>query len=479
MQIKSAAKPTPKAAIVYLSSPETKFKQLGFSEQEITYITQQIEQRNYFVSINRLSHWELVVYIADKEQNYRTAENCRIAGATAAAQLNKVRTTSVFIANESEHPEAALTFAEGLALANYQFLKYKKDATLLQNSIVGITIHSDAATEKEVNHLQNLVEAVYVARDLVNEPLSYLTAEQLSEEAVKLGKKAKLKVTVFDKKKIIQEGMGGLLAVNAGSQDPPTFTIVEWKPRKTVNSQPIVLVGKGVVYDTGGLSLKPTPNAMDYMKCDMAGAAAVLCAVYAAAQNNLPVHVIALLPATDNRPGENAYTPGDVIKMHNGMTVEVLNTDAEGRIILADALSYAKQYNPELVIDIATLTGAAVRVLGYQGILLMGNADDSVKQTIKDCSYQVYERLAELPLWEEYGEQLKSDIADLKNIGGIPAASITAGMFLQYFTSYPWLHLDMATIGWIQTPANYRVRGGSGAGVRLLYQFLKQRCQAE
>jgi leucyl aminopeptidase len=184
---------------------------------------------------------------------------------------------------------------------------------------------------------------------------------------------------VFNKAKITSLKMGGLLSVNLGSMEPPTFSIMEYKPRNAKNKQPVILVGKGVVYDTGGLSLKPTPNSMDMMKCDMAGSAAVAGTMYAIAKAKLPVHVIGLVPATDNRPGENAYVPGDVITMYNGLTVEMLNADAEGRMILADALAYAQKYNPKLVIDLATLTGAAVAAIGTSGIVAMGTADESTK----------------------------------------------------------------------------------------------------
>jgi leucyl aminopeptidase len=211
--------------------------------------------------------------------------------------------------------------------------------------------------------------------------------------------------------------MGGLLAVNKGSQTPPTFTIMEYKPAKPKNKKPLVLVGKGVVYDTGGLSLKPTPNSMDTMKCDMAGAALVGSVLHGVASMNLPLYVIGLVPATDNRPGENAICPGDVITQYDGTTVEVLNTDAEGRLILADALAFAKKFNPELVMDFATLTGAAAAAIGPYGAALMGSAPESVKNSLKSLGDTTYERLAELPLWKEYGEEMKGDISDLKNLG--------------------------------------------------------------
>jgi leucyl aminopeptidase len=267
--------------------------------------------------------------------------------------------------------------------------------------------------------------------------------------------------------------MGGLLAVNRGSVTPPTFTIMEYKPAKARNKKPVVLVGKGVVYDTGGLSLKPTPNSMDTMKCDMAGAAAVSCAMYAIAKAELNVHIIALVPATDNRPGENAYTPGDVIKMYDGQTVEVLNTDAEGRMILGDALAYAKKYKPELVMDFATLTGAAAAAIGSYGIVCMGTASEETKAKLKNAGNNVHERLVEFPFWEDYAKLIKSDIADMKNIGGPVGGAITAGKFLEKFTDYPWMHFDIAGPAFLGSNDSYRGKNGTGVGVRLIFDFIK------
>jgi leucyl aminopeptidase len=288
-----------------------------------------------------------------------------------------------------------------------------------------------------------------------------------------MGKEAGFHVETFHKKKIESLKMGGLLAVNKGSIDPPTFSILTWKPEKPRNEKPIVLVGKGVVYDTGGLSLKPTNDSMDYMKCDMAGAAAVVGALYALAINKVPVHVVGIIPATDNRPDGNAYVPGDVIKMFDNTTVEVLNTDAEGRMILADGLAWAEKLNPALVFSIATLTGAAHAAIGKYGIVSMGNAGKKEMDALKRSGDKVFERIAEFPFWDDYEELLKSDIADLKNIGGRYAGAITAGKFLEHFTNYPYIHLDIAGPAFNKTRESYHGKGGSGIGVRLFYDFIK------
>ena len=292
---------------------------------------------------------------------------------------------------------------------------------------------------------------------------------------MKMGKDAGFSVTVLDKEEITKMKMGGLLSVNLGSIDPPTFTIMEYKPANAVNKKPYVLVGKGVVYDTGGMSLKPTPNSMDSMKCDMAGGAAVGGAMYAIAKSKLPVHVIALVPATDNRPDGNAYVPGDVITMMSGKTVEVLNTDAEGRLILADALHYAKSLKPEVVLEFSTLTGAAAAAIGQYGIVSMGKVDDATRAELEIAGNNVYERLAEFPMWDEYDDLLKSDIADLKNIGGPYGGAITAGRFLLNFTDYPYMHFDIAGPAFIKGNDSYRGKNGTGVGVRLITEFIKNR----
>ncbi|MBW3545034.1 MAG: leucyl aminopeptidase, partial [Bacteroidetes bacterium] len=361
---------------------------------------------------------------------------------------------------------------EGLLLSLYTFDKYK---TRKKNSwrLLELQLVNTQLEIEQVQEVQQVVSATFAARTLVNEPVIFLTAQQLSQELVQLGEIAGFTVEVFEESKIQSLKMGGLLAVNAGSTLPPTFNVLEYKPANAVNEQPLVLVGKGVVYDTGGLSLKPTAGSMDMMKSDMSGAATVAGALYAVAANKLPVYVVGLIPATDNRPGEEAVTPGDVITMCDGTTVEIMNTDAEGRLILADALSYAKKYKPQLVLDWATLTGAAARAIGPEGIVCMGTAEAPVMQALKEAGEQAYERLVEFPLWEEYEKQLESSVADLTNLGGPNAGAITAGLFLKHFTDYPWVHFDIAGPAFLTKADQYRGKGGTGVGVRLLYQFIK------
>lgn len=367
--------------------------------------------------------------------------------------------------------EALESIAESIYLSAYQFTTYKtKNIPSSVEEVIILT--QDSMAEKVVLRAKQIAEATMLARDLVNEPVITLTAPEFGKRIAAFGKKYGFQTDVWGKAKIKSMKMGGILAVNSGSNDPPSFSILSYKPGDAINEKPIVLVGKGVVYDTGGLSLKPTANSMDFMKCDMAGAAAVVGAICGLASLKIPRYVIGLIPATDNRPGQDAFTPGDVIYMHDGTTVEVKNTDAEGRLILADALSYAKKYDPKLVIDLATLTGSAKAALGVEGMPVCSNADQETTQMLMASGNKVHERLVEFPLWEEYGEMLKSEIADISNLGSGGAGVITAAKFLEHFTDYPWMHLDIAGPAFLHSGSSYRGKEGTGVGVRLLIDFI-------
>lgn len=450
--------------VVLIKNP-SQLAEFSLSKEEMRYAQQCVDSEQKSFTINQYNRWIFVQVLSDCKEGARKAANKLHTSIVA----NKIEEVTVI--RTLNNKPVAFAFSEGLALSNYQFLKYftdKKAHSLKTINLCAGMEDSDAA------ELQAIIDGTFIARDLVNEPLSYLSAMQYSQDIEAYGKSFGFSVEVFHKKKIEALKMGGLLAVNQGSIDPPTFSIMEWKPKMATNKKPIVLVGKGIVYDTGGLSLKPTPNSMDLMKSDMGGSAAVVGAIAAISKAKLNIHVIGLVPATDNRPSGNAYAPGDVIAMYDGTSVEVLNTDAEGRLILADALSYAKKYEPEFVIDLATLTGAAARAIGKQGIVAMGN-DENTMIALKESGAEVQERLAEFPFWDEYAEDLKSNIADLKNLGGAEAGAITAGKFLEHFTDYPYTHLDIAGPAYMLAPFNYRGKGGTGVGVRLLFNFLKKK----
>lgn len=461
--------------LLLLGKPDSDFSKYIKSDPELSYIQKRISEKKLITVINHFQKNIFIVVLKDdKKELSLNLEEARKAAHTLQSTLSDLDIKKLNLQSAGISPEYIFAFAEGLALTNYQFRKYftreEKKVTWLEQ----LGINAEDIEAAELDKLKAIVDAVSFSRDLVNEPLSYLTAEKLSEEIVNAGKELGFHTEVFNKKKIESLRMGGLLAVNKGSIDPPTFTIMEWKPEGAVNKKPYILVGKGVVYDTGGLSLKPTNDSMDYMKCDMGGAAAVAGIFYAIAKVKLPVWIIGLIPATDNRPDGNAYVPGDVIEMYDGSTVEVLNTDAEGRMILADALSYAKQYDPELVIDLATLTGAAHFAIGKYGVVGMGNAGEEIMNTLKESGNNTFERIAEFPFWDDYAELLKSDIADMKNIGGSIGGAITAGKFLEKFTDYPYIHLDIAGPSYNKKQDSYRGTGGSGVGVRLLFDFFDQ-----
>lgn len=417
----------------------------------------------------------VMVHLVKEAGRPRQLEQARRAGNEMVVRLNAIKAEEAQLAALHVGDDLALAMAEGIALGSYAFRKYKSDGDKGAPTFKRLKIAAAGVTGKALEELSDVCEATCTARDLVNEPVSFLTAQQFSAEIRNLSRTCGFKLQVVDKAGIEALGMGGLLAVNKGSVDPPTFNVLEWKPRSAMNKAPLLLVGKGVVYDTGGLSLKPTPNSMDYMKCDMAGGAAVAAAIGAAAQQELPLHVVGLIPATDNRPGGNAYAPGDVIRMHNGSTMEMVNADAEGRIILADALSYGERYKAELVFTIATLTGAAARAIGTYGVVAMGTAGEEAFDRLDAAGDRVHERIARMPFWEEYDAELDSDIADVKNLGGEYAGHITAGKFLARFTSRPLIHLDIAGPAFLTKRDHYRPKGGTGVGVRLLYEYMRRR----
>ncbi|MDT8393778.1 MAG: leucyl aminopeptidase [Bacteroidales bacterium] len=458
---------------IYLLSSVNDLNRTKLTEEERSFVRKQVKkQEKDFITINRLNKFVFLQFVNKKKTGHHSLEEMRKAGNKIYNLLAESKEESVTIIDFTAKGMRVLALAEGMSLSSYQFLKYKTGKDDKPSSLKELKILSHAIKKEDAQHLNILRDAVFRCRDMVNEPVVELNAEKLAETIKEMGIECGARVEVMGKKKIESLKMGGLLAVNKGSFDLPTFTVMEWKPMEPVNEKPYVLVGKGIVYDTGGMNIK-TGNYMENMKSDMAGAATMASVLYAIARSRLNVHVIALIPATDNRLNGNAYVSGDVVTMHNGMTVEVINTDAEGRMILADALSYAKNYKPELVIDAATLTGAASRAIGKYGVVAMQADADKPMEKLKDAGEAVYERIAEFPFWEEYAELIKSEIADIKNIGGSDAGMITAGKFLQKFTAYPFIHLDIAGPAFIDKKDKYMTAGGTGFGVRLLVEFFR------
>jgi leucyl aminopeptidase len=446
---------------------------LRLTKTEKEFALRRLQAKEDHVFINSYFKGTYLVKVKEGTDPFRRREELRKTASSLKKLIKSGNHKELVITSANAYKGAIEDFAEGLVLSFYSFNKYKtKDEDEGKRSYPSRLLLYGDAGKAEIKWLTDLTDAVYFVRDLINEPVNHLNATALAREIQKIGKSAGFKVDVLNKGQIEALKMGGLLAVNKGSVDPPVFCILEWKPEKCLNKHPLVLVGKGIVYDTGGLNIK-TGDYMANMKGDMAGAATVTGTMYTAAKNKIPLHVIGLIPATDNRPGGNAYTQGDIITMHNKMTVEVGNTDAEGRLILADAISYASKYKPELIIDIATLTGSAAVTFSNQAIAMMTNADRKYISLLDECGHQVHERIAELPFWEEYGEMIKSDIADIRNIGGREAGAITAGKFLEAFTKFPLIHLDIAGTGLLRKDDYYRLKDGPGSGLRLLSTFLK------
>ncbi|HXG38723.1 MAG TPA: leucyl aminopeptidase [Bacteroidota bacterium] len=405
-------------------------------------------------------------------------ERFRRSAATATKRAKSLKAATLLMALPSlgHSPADGLTaFAEGAGLALYRFDKYITKKEQENNNQVNTIIlcSEDRSLQgvgaKTVAQAQVVVEATYRARDLANAPGNEIYPETLAKAAQEAGRRAGFKVTVFDEKKIAKLGMGGVIGVAKGSARPPRFIILEYGRGAR---KPIVLVGKGVTFDTGGISIKPSAS-MGEMKMDMSGAAAVIGTFEAVARLRLPVRLVGLIPAVENMPSGSATRPGDILRHYNGKTSEVDNTDAEGRLILADALAYAERYKPAAVIDLATLTGACVVALGHVVTGMMGN-DDGLMDKLKLAGDKTYERVWPLPLFDEYEKLIKSDVADVKNTGGRWAGAITAGWFLKKFIGdYKWVHLDIAGTAMLEESGDYTPKGGSGVGVRLLTEFLK------
>jgi leucyl aminopeptidase len=310
-----------------------------------------------------------------------------------------------------------------------------------------------------------------LTRDLGNLPANVCTPTYLAESAVKLAREWKLAVEVLERKDMEKLGMGTLLSVTKGSHQPPKLIVLRYAGAGA-RERPVVLVGKGITFDTGGISLKPAAE-MDEMKFDMCGAASVLGTLRAVAELKLKLNVVGLVPTCENMPGGAATKPGDVVTSMSGQTVEILNTDAEGRLILADALTYAERFEPQAVVDIATLTGACIIALGHVCSGLFANKE-SLSQELQSAGAETWDRVWPLPLWDDYHEQLKSNFADFANIGGRPAGSVTAACFLSKFTrKYDWAHLDIAGTAW----KSGREKGATGRPVPLLVHFLTKRAK--
>ena len=421
---------------------------------------------------------EYILLIGLGKQADFNAEKLRKTSALATRILRTARishaatTLHTILLKELSAAQRAQTVTEGALLANYQYTTYKTigvDKIFFLETLDFLSPHNKKEFTEGINQGNIIAQAQCWVRDLVNTPPSVKIPEHLAKLAQTLPKT--VKITILDKKQTKDLGMGGLLAVNAGSIHEPRFVIAEYK---NSTAQPIALVGKGITFDSGGISIKPSAN-MDEMKMDMAGAATVLGTLKAIAELKLPLHVIGFAPITENLPSGSAYKPGDIVTTFNKKTIEILNTDAEGRVILADALAYAETKKPQAIIDLATLTGACIVALGTAAAGLVGTNDDLIKK-LQHASTTTHERVWHLPLYDDYKELVKSDIADVKNLGHPKgdAGALTAAAFLNTFvTKTPWAHLDIAGPAWSTEEKFYWTKGGTGFGVRLLVELLK------
>jgi leucyl aminopeptidase len=376
-------------------------------------------------------------------------------------------------------PAACGAHAEALAQAALDAVyvyRHTKPSAPAAPALAKVTLLCDAAAQPEarsgLERGRAIGEGVALAREYANRPANHCTPTFLADEAQRLGKAHGLKVEVLERKQLEQLGMGAFLAVAQGSAEPPKFIVARWQGAGRKDA-PVVLAGKGITFDTGGISLKPAAE-MDEMKFDMGGAASVLGTLLALARLKARVNVIGLIAATENMPGGRAVKPGDVVRTLSGQTVEILNTDAEGRLVLCDLLTYAERLKPAAVVDVATLTGACVIALGHLRSGLF-SADDALAAELLQAGEQAHDPCWRMPLDDEYGEALKSNFADLANVGPRPGGAITAAMFLKRFAkAYPWAHLDIAGTAWKSGAA----KGGTGRPVPLLTHFLLGRAAA-
>ncbi len=408
-----------------------------------------------------------------REKQYREAVAAAVrALATTGAQEATLHLLDLAVGRR----DAAWKVAHAVTVArecSYRFTRMKSKSDAPEPALHRLNLMVDRAAAKRaaagLEHGLAVAHGVSLARDLGNLPPNVCTPSYLASEARALAKRYRMKVTVLERPDMEKLGMHTLLSVAQGSAEPPMFITLEHRGGPQ-SRKPVVIVGKGITFDTGGISLKPAAE-MDEMKFDMCGAGAVLGTMKAVGEMKLPLNVVGVIPTTENMPGGRATRPGDIVKSLSGQTVEILNTDAEGRLILCDALTYVERYQPAAVIDIATLTGACVIALGHVASGLFAN-DDPLAREVAAAGDAAYDRVWHMPLWDDYQEQLKSNFADFANIGGRPAGAVTAACFLARFTKkFKWAHLDIAGTAW----KSGREKGATGRPVPLLVQFLVNR----
>jgi leucyl aminopeptidase len=400
----------------------------------------------------------------------------RRAAALAARQARRIGVTSLAWWSDGAGDAALEAAAVGLSLGAWEYADLKTPPPEADRKppleSADLLVPDEKAGRDAVAHGAAIGEGMDLARRLAMMPGNVCTPEFLAETAGDLAKRFGLGLTVLGRAEMEMEGMGAFLCVAQGTPQDPKLIALEYKGGK---GKPIVLVGKGLCFDTGGISIKPA-QGMETMKFDMCGAAGVLGAILAIAAMKLPVHVVALVGSTTNMPSGTAVKPGDVVKASNGKSIEIINTDAEGRLVLADVLSYAKRYDPAVVVDAATLTGACVIALGHTATAVLGS-DDGVIDEIVAAGKRSGELAWALPLWDDYKDLIKSDVADIKNSGGRAAGTISAAMFLKEFVDFPWAHLDVAGTAYAEADLTYIPKGPTGVPVGLFVEFVRGRAR--
>jgi leucyl aminopeptidase len=482
--------------VTYIQDDKNIDKNLEEFEKKFKFKLSELQKKNLRVKKNKQLKFfnskgkqeQLVIHKFKLDEKF-TVDYFRnhLAGFIKEMQNDEVQSLHIFIPDINmvkkyfdDKEYFYRSFIEGISLGNYTFDKYKKERDKTRNLSVFIHADDEKVIKSAIAKNNSVVDGIFFTKDLQNEPPSALRPFELADSVREKLTKHGMKVTVFDEKEIKKRNMGGLIAVGQGSNAKPRFIVIEYKPKnKKSNGKKIALVGKGVTFDTGGYCIKPWQGMLE-MKADMSGAAVVAGTMLAAAKMNLPVEILGVIPAAENMINGEAMRPGDVVKTASGKTIEVGHTDAEGRMILADALDYASKQKPDEIIDFATLTGACVVALGL-GVAGLFTKNDSLADELYKAGMKTYDRLWRLPMWDDYNKDNESKIADVNNDGGRWGGAITAAKFLENFVDkkIPWAHLDIAGPAVANDLTNYNKVFMTGFGVRLMIEYLSNIKESE
>ncbi len=465
-----------------------KINSIGLNEKIISLVTnanknsKKFGKNLLFLVKGEKDEYLRILLVGLGKQDELDSNKIRQIGGIISLKAKELFAHNIIVSNFYKNTvDNVQSIVEGLSLSLYEFNKYKDGSEDKSNfydlcniSIISEDLHTEL--EEIVKKTLIIAKSVFYARDLANSPPNHLNPAQLAASAISLEETNKVKVKVLDKYQMENLGLNGIVSVGKGSENPPKLIVLEYN-QGISGEKPVLLVGKAVTFDTGGISIKPS-DKMDEMKFDKSGGCTVLGIIKALSMLHLPINVVGIVPSVENMPSSSSYRPGDILKMYNGKTVEVLNTDAEGRLILADALSYGvEHYSPKCIIDFATLTGACIIALGTNVAGIVGNNDDLIQKIVRS-SMASGEKIWQLPLFDEYLELIKSNVANIKNIGGRTGGAITAAAFLSHFVNeLPWAHIDIAGTAWTQDGTiekSYNPKGATGFGIRTTVKMLEQ-----